>query len=195
MPPKNMISVTRKIQMPSVSASCCCARSSNWCAKPVCSACVSATAGFLLGCVGVRFFGHDRHLRKILSWRRGRGLPFEARRTPRVCFSHGPVTHRPDKINQGNQVPDAQYRGSGGRHHIQHLKFRRIEGVAPGHAEISKYELWEKCEVESDKNDGRGERCPSIGILSPGNFGPPEVHPAQITHHRATHHDVVEVGH
>src|SRR6266851_1221906 len=177
-----MISVTRKSQIPSVSASCCCARSSNWCAKAVCSACISATAGFLLGCVGVRFFGHDRHLRKILCWGRRRCLPLEPRGAPRVCFGHRPIPHRPDKINQRNQVSDSQYGSAGGGHHIQHLELRRIEGVAPGHAEISEYELREKCEVESDKNDGRGKRRPAIGIFSPGNFRPPEVHPAEITH-------------
>ena len=60
--------------------------------------------------------------------------------------------------------------------------------------EVAEDELREECEVESDEDDQRCEACPAFRIQASGNFRPPEVEAAEISHERAADHDVVEVG-
>ncbi|GAI43070.1 unnamed protein product, partial [marine sediment metagenome] len=53
-----------------------------------------------------------------------------------------------------------------------------------------------KCEdvKEDDKKNESRNPCQPFRIHPPRNFRPPEVQPAQITHHRTAHHDVVKVS-
>ena len=156
---------------------------------------VSHRCVLLLTRVCIGFFGHHGRLREILGRRRRRGFPLQPLRTPRVRLGDRTVAHRPDQVNQRNDVSHAQDRRSGRRHHVQHLELRGIERVPARHAEIPEDELREKREIEADENNRRCERRPAIRILSSGNFRPPEVDAAEIAHHRAAHHDVVKVGH
>src|ERR1700752_1243106 len=151
-----MISVTRKTQIPSVAALCCCSSSPNWPARPAGWACASAsvTCGLLcLGRICVRLFVDHGNFSEIFRRRRRRRLPFESCCAPGIRLCHGTVAHRPDQIHEWNQIPYPEDRGSRRRHHVKHLKFRGIERVAARHSEIAKNELREKCQVETDKNN------------------------------------------
>jgi hypothetical protein len=65
--------------------------------------------------------------------------------------------------------------------------------VAARHAEVAEDELREERQVKSNKNDESGEPGPAFRIQLAGNFRPPEMHAAQISHQRAADHDVVKV--
>src|SRR6267378_532210 len=136
-------------------------------------------------------FGRDI---EIFSDRRRGRLPFEASAWPGIGTGYFTVAHGPSEINHRQQVAQREDGSSSGGHHIEHLKFRRIAGVAPGHAQVTKNKLREKSEVEAqEKSDGRnaGQK---FRIQLAGNLGPPVVQSADVTHHRAANHDVVKVG-
>src|SRR5882762_478228 len=138
-----------------------------------------------------RDFGRDV---EILSDRRRGCLPFKAGAGPRVGAGYFTVAHGPSEINHWQQVAQREDGCSGGGHHIEHLKFRRIAGVAAGHAQIAKNKLREKCEIEAQKQSNRRNAGQKFRIQLAGNLGPPVVQSADVTHHRAANHDVVEVG-
>ena len=52
-----------------------------------------------------------------------------------------------------------------------------------------------KVRLNPNKDNGGGQARPDFGIKSPGDFGPPVMHCAEIAHHGSADHDVVEVGH
>src|SRR5882762_7946318 len=138
-----------------------------------------------------RDFGRDV---EIFSNRRRGCLPFKAGAGPRVGAGYFTVAHGPSEINHWQQVAQREDGCSGGGHHIEHLKFRRIAGVAPGHAQIAKNKLREKCEIEAQKQSNRSDAGQKFRIQLASNFGPPVVQTADVTHHRSANHDVVKVG-
>src|SRR5207247_502453 len=85
-------------------------------------------------------------------------------------------------------------RSSCRRHDIQHLELRRICVISPRHSEIAENKLWEEREVESDENHQRRESRPAFRIELSADLRPPEVNAAEIRHHHASNHDVVEMG-
>src|SRR6185312_16875613 len=89
IPPKNMTSVMRKIHIPSVDASFCCATVSN------CSRSASDSASLcnfgLHGGVVVRLMRHDGNLFEIVSGRRRGGLPLKTCCIPRIGPGHRTV--------------------------------------------------------------------------------------------------------
>src|ERR1700721_4472960 len=103
MPPKNMTSVMRKIHMPSVEASLCCAAVSN-CSRSA-SVCSSLCNFGLHGSVIVRLVRHDGNLVEIMRGRRRRGLPFETGRAPRIGSADRPIFQRPREIDGGYEIP------------------------------------------------------------------------------------------
>jgi len=46
---------------------------------------------------------------------------------------------------------------------------------------------------DADEYEERGEFRPAFGIHASGNFGPPEMHAAQVSHDDAADHDVMKV--
>src|SRR5207244_11219291 len=74
-----------------------------------------------------------------------------------------------------------------------HLELRRILPISTLHTQISENELWEKCEIKADEHKQRRQPAPRLRVHAARNLRPPEVQPAEISHDRATHHDVVEV--
>src|SRR5258707_2087721 len=138
-----------------------------------------------------RDFGRDI---EIFSDRRRGRLPFEASAGPRVGTGYFTVAHGPSEINHRQQVAEREDGSSGSGHHIEHLKFRRIAGVAARHAQIAKNKLREKCEIEAQKQSNRSDAGQKFRIQLASNFGPPVVQTADVTHHRASNHDVVKVG-
>src|SRR5882724_11669603 len=105
MPPKNMISVMRKIHIPSVEASFCCSAVSNCSRNASVSVCASLANFDHLpdhGAVIVCFVGHDWGLVEIVMRRRGGRLPLETGRAPRIGTHYLAVTQRPDEIDHGN---------------------------------------------------------------------------------------------
>ena len=66
--------------------------------------------------------------------------------------------------------------------------------ITARHAEIAKNELGEESQVESDKENHSGKARESFRIQPACNLRPPKVQAADVTHHRASDHDVVEVG-
>src|SRR5882762_5060744 len=136
-------------------------------------------------------FGRDI---EILSDRRRGRLPFEASAWPGIGAGHFTVAHGPSEINHRQQVAEREDGSSGSGHHIEHLKFRRIAGVAAGHAQIAENELREEREIEAQKQSNRRNAGQKFRIQLAGDLGPPVVQSADVTHHRAANHDVVEVG-
>src|SRR5882757_2503906 len=138
-----------------------------------------------------RDFGRDV---EIFSNRRRGCLPFKAGAGPRVGTGYFTVAHGPSEINHRQQVAQREDGSSGSGHYIEHLKFRRVAGVAPGHAQITKNKLREKREIEAQEKSNRSDASQKFRIQLAGNLGPPVVQTADVAHHRATNHDVVEVG-
>src|SRR6266550_2139018 len=103
------------------------------------------------------------------------------------------VTHGPQEINHGQQISDGKNGGTSSREHIEHLELRRILPISTRHTQISENELREKCEIKADEHKQRRQPAPRLRVHAPRNLRPPEVQPAEISHDRATHHDVVEV--
>src|SRR5712672_2154024 len=136
-------------------------------------------------------FGRDV---EIFSDRRRGRLPFEASAGPRIGAGYFTVAHGPSEINHRQQVAQRQDGSSGSGHYIEHLKFRRVAGVAPGHAQITKNKLREKREIEAQEKSNRSDASQKFRIQLAGNLGPPVVQTADVTHHRSANHDVVEVG-
>src|SRR5215471_15254120 len=160
MPPKNMISVMRKIHMPSMEASFCCSMLSKWCCNMGwCAACSGASwittvrsdkCRLLLLGVMVRLGGHDRRYIKIVEGWRRRRLPLEAGGAPGIVAGNLAVTKRVQQIDHGQQVSDRENRGAGGGEHVQHLPLGRIRGITARHPHVSQNELREERQVEAD---------------------------------------------
>src|SRR5882762_7684150 len=136
-------------------------------------------------------FGRDI---EIFSDRRRGRLPFEASARPRIGAGYFTVAHGPSEINHRQQVAQREDGSSGSGHHIEHLKFRRIAGVAARHAQIAENELREEREIEAQEKSDRSDAGQKFRIQLAGNLGPPVVQTADITHHRSANHDVVKVG-
>src|SRR6476659_4966235 len=128
-PPKNMISVTRNVHMPSVDASICCAMLSKWCCRygwcgvwpcPAgwmatgagnCGNCsCSDNADLMARSVLVRPVRHDRGGREVLSRRRRGDFPLEAAATPGIRPRERRVLQRPDEVDLVNEVAAAENR-------------------------------------------------------------------------------------
>src|SRR5882762_6894191 len=136
-------------------------------------------------------FGRDI---EIFSDRRRGRLPFEASAGPGIRAGYFTVAHGPSEINHRQQIAKREDRSSRSGHYIKHLKFRRIAGVPPGHAQVTKNKLREKSEVESQEKSDGSDAGQKFRIQLAGNLGPPVVQSADVTHHRAADHDVVKVG-
>src|ERR1035441_2864005 len=117
----------------------------------------------------------------------------EAGRGPRIVGRGLAVAHRPQEVEHGKQITNAEYRGASGREYVQHLELLRVLEVAARHAEVAEDELGEEGEIEAQENDQGCQTRQAFGIHPAGNFRPPEVQTAQITHERAPDHDVVKV--
>ena len=66
--------------------------------------------------------------------------------------------------------------------------------VAPRHPQISENELRQERQIEADEDEERAEPGPPLWIHPAGDLRPPVVKRSEVSHHRAAHHDVVEVG-
>src|SRR5882672_1622160 len=131
---------------------------------------------------------------EIFSDRRRGRLPFEASTGPGIRAGYFTVAHGPSEINHRQQVAQREDGCSRRRHHIEHLKFRRIAGIAAGHAQVTKNELREKSKIEAQEKSNRSDAGQKFRIQLAGNLWPPVVQTADVTHHRSANHDVVEVG-
>src|SRR5229473_7888802 len=207
MPPKNMTSWARNTHMPRLAAFFCCSSVAKWCRSAGFSCAGSSTTARLV-CNGdlrllrnlahlvvvIGFPGHDRLLVEVEGRGRRVGLPLQAGGVPWVRWGRLAVAHGPHEVDHGQQVAYGENGRARGRKHVQDLEFGRIRVIAPRHSHVAQDELGEERQVESDEDDERGEFTPALGIHAAGNFGPPEMHPAEVCHHHASDHDVVEVG-
>src|SRR5678809_1760546 len=155
MPPKNMISVTKKTHIPITEASVCCSMVAKWCCSPGwCAARVgllSLNGDLLELVVVVGFPGDGRNLVKVRSGRWRSRHPFQASGTPWVIICNLPVAHRPQEIHHREQGADRQDRCARSGEHVEHLEFWRILPIAPWHAHVAQDELREEGEIEPDK--------------------------------------------
>src|SRR5277367_5859957 len=168
MPPKNMISVSRKSHMPKAVASRCCSTVSKWwrryagcawsCSGPACSAGRAAIAWLsngrhlVLGFVRepiviVGLVVDDRRLDEVLGERRGLGLPLESSSLPRIRPGDRSILQRPGHVQHRHKVADPEHGRPGGGEDIQHLELRRIGMIAARHAQIADDELREESQV------------------------------------------------
>src|SRR5579864_3202594 len=152
MPPKNRISVARKIHMPSVEASFCWATSSNWCRS---ARLWLANRHLLKRGIIIRFMRHYRSDSEILGWRRRTRLPLKARRVPRVIGRDLTVPQRPNEIDCRYQIAYRQHRSTSRRKDVINLELLGIRMIAPRHPQVSHDELWKKCQVESKEDHQR----------------------------------------
>src|SRR5579859_5961052 len=115
MPPKNMTSVRRKIHIPRVEASFCCAAVSNCSRRARVSTWASANFHYLPdhSAVIVSFGGDDRDLVEVVGGRRRRRLPFESGSAPWIRGGHLAVAQRPHEVDHRHQVSDREHGGSG----------------------------------------------------------------------------------
>src|SRR5262245_54098551 len=179
MPPKNMISVMRKIHIPSVEASFCCSTVSNWTRSASESGWWAwawlSNFHFLPDHLAVIVCGQpdDRRVFEIVQGRRRWCLPLQSVTAPRIRCRHFPIAQRPDEVNHRHDISDGKYGSSGGREHVEHLELVRIGVIAARHPEIAQDELREERQVESQENDQRGKPCPQFGIHPPGHLRPP----------------------
>src|SRR5580692_11750924 len=192
MPPKNMISVARNNHMPRVAASRCCSASAKWCSSsgPCCSTVVGLSLNGHLRRSGdlfvvVSFPRHFWRFLKVESGRRRSSLPFQTGRAPRVIRSNLPVTHRPQEIDHGQNVSDRQNGRACSRENVQDLEFWRVLPVTARHSHVSENKLRKKGEVKTGKHEQRRKPAPPFRIHAARNFRPPEMHPPEISHHRA----------
>src|ERR1700674_165263 len=93
MPPKNMISVTRNIHIPSVEASFCCSAVSNWWS----SALVLDTLGSFPGII-IGGLVHHGLYREIIGGRRRGRFPFQSLGSPRIRRSAISPFQRPKEV-------------------------------------------------------------------------------------------------
>src|SRR5215831_12079740 len=145
-----MISVSRKTHIPKVEASFCCSMSSKWWTSAGwCSVDVVGLVsnGDHLDAVGIGFSGDDRRVMEVVGWWRRTGFPFQPRGLPRIVAGHFAVLQRPYEVDRRQNESHGEYRSSGARKHVQHLKFQRVSGVAARHAEIAQNELREKRKI------------------------------------------------
>src|SRR5439155_26677625 len=103
------------------------------------------------------------------------------------------VAHRPQEIHHRQHVPHSQNGGPRGRENVQHLELGRVLPIAAWHSQITEHELREESQVESHEDDERSQLAPGFGIHASGDLRPPEVQTADVGHHHASDHDVVEV--
>src|SRR5207302_8282196 len=218
MPPKNIISVSRRSHIPKVRASRCCSCVSKWCrccGSITCSCSAATAVSCVCGCVttvalsngrhllcGLVFepfvviglMVHDRNLDKVFSQRRRLNLPLETRRLPRIVPGNGAILQRPPQIQQREHIPDAKHRGSRSRQHIQHLELRWIGVIPSRHPQIPQNELRQERQVESDKGGNRGKLRQRLRIHPPRHLRPPEMNSRQKRHQHPAHHYEVEVS-
>src|SRR5271156_82636 len=121
MPPKNIISVSKKSHMPKVEVSFCCSRFAKWCRRYgecSCSACASGWVAiawlsnglhlmFGLVCqplVVVGFVVDHRRLDKVFRQRRRLYLPLQPRCLPGIRPRDLAVLERPSQVEQRKHV-------------------------------------------------------------------------------------------
>src|SRR5215831_6871097 len=122
--------------------------------------------------VVIGFPGHDRFFLEIESCRWRLRLPLESGCVPRIVGCRLAVAHRPEEINHGEQIADAEDRSARGREDVENLELGHVTivGVTARHAEIPEDELGEEGQVEPDKYDQRCEAGPAFGIEFAGYF-------------------------
>src|SRR6266545_3411917 len=108
----------------------------------------------------VRAPGHDRRFAEVLDRRRRARFPLEPDRAPRVVTRVFAVAHRPNEVDRGDEITEAEHCRAGRRHHVEHLEFVGVRMVAPRHPEITQHELRKESEVESEEDDQGGDRGP-----------------------------------
>src|SRR5438477_7627017 len=136
---------------------------------------------------------HGRFLEIFRRWRRGR-LPLQSLGSPRIGTGWRPVAHGPDQVHERDQVAYGENRGTRRGHYVQDLELGRIHRIAARHTQVPQHVLWKERKIEPEENYQRREPRPSIRIEAPAYFGPPEMNTSQIAHHRAAHHNVMEMG-
>src|SRR6266852_7130515 len=119
MPPKNMTSWARNTHMPRLAAFFCCSSVAKWCRSAGFSCAGSSTTARLV-CNGdllrlrylahlvvvIGFPGHDRLLFEVEGRGRRVGLPLQAGGVAWIRRSLFAVSHRPHKVDHGQQVAD-----------------------------------------------------------------------------------------
>src|SRR5438552_190635 len=151
-PPKNRISVAKKVHIPSMEASFCWGMSSNCSAS---GAWASTMGHRLLSFRRILVGGtrDDGCLFKVILGRWGRCLPLQTGCSPRISRGLLTMFERPDEVDQRQQITRSQNRCAGAGHDVIDLKFRRVGVITTRHPQITQNELREKREVKPNVHD------------------------------------------
>src|SRR5260370_39353871 len=103
MPPKNMISVTRNIHIPSVEASFGCSAVSNGCSSALEADMLGSFSRIVIG----GFVHHGLHVEVVGGWRRG-GLPFQSLGSPWIRWSSLAPFQRPEEIRHRQRISQSK---------------------------------------------------------------------------------------
>ncbi len=128
---------------------------------------------FGFGVVLVGRAGDDGGFFEVVLGRRGRRLPLKTSGAPGIGRGALAVFQRPEQIDDGKQVADAENGSAGAGKDVIDLEFAGISVIAARHAEIAHDELREEGEIETDVGDERGELTHFFRIHASGDFWPP----------------------
>src|SRR5512140_3210143 len=178
-----MISCAMKTHIPREADSFCCSYESKWWARGArrgsdVNGDLLRPAGRLV--VGVGLLRHDGRRVEVLERRGGARLPLEARGTPRVVRGLRPPLERPEEIEEGEEVAEAEDRGASRRHDVPDLELRGIGVVTARHPEVPQDELRQERRVEPDEDDGRRDLREGGRVHPAGDLRPPEVEAAEV---------------
>ena len=82
-----------------------------------------------------------------------------------------PLLERLQEVEHRQHVADAQHRGAGRRHDVEHLELWRVGVIAARHAEVAHDELREERQVEADEDENRAIRDRNSEYIRPVIFG------------------------
>src|SRR5207245_1752558 len=130
---------------------------------------------------------------QICSRRRSIRLTLQNSGRPMILPIDLAVAHGPDQVGHWQQITERKNGRPRSGQYVEHLELRRIGVITPGHPQVAEYELREERQIEADKENNSREPGERFRIKLASNLGPPKMQAADVTHDRATDHDVVEV--
>src|SRR5260370_39481782 len=97
--------------------------------------------------------GHVRRLSEVMICRRRTGGPLETRSLPGIRARDFAELQRPDEVDRRQNEADGQDRSAGAGENVEHLKFRRIRGVAAGEYPLFAGRMWAEEQGKTEETE------------------------------------------